>query len=213
MEYSWAKSGHIQVPNLSKDFFLVQFSAVEDYHRVAFSGPWKIYDYYITVAPWTPEFNEEEPIQKIITWVLLSKLPIHFFNNTTVNRIGNQIDRTIQMDLATSEGARTRWVCVEVDLSKTLLGKYMIRVRVLIRAKNPPTKIPIFLLGSYPAYSLGGKYSGGLRCRFLEGQWSINHKVTVAQVSYQARAERSWEEGSTIQSKRTRRQIRGECNG
>ncbi|CAN1811454.1 hypothetical protein LINPERHAP1_LOCUS26225 [Linum perenne] len=45
-----------------------------------------------------------------------------------VNRIGNHIGRTIRMDLATTEGARARYarVCVEIDLSKPLLGKYMI---------------------------------------------------------------------------------------
>ncbi|CAN1149571.1 hypothetical protein LINPERHAP2_LOCUS17092 [Linum perenne] len=68
----------------------------------------------------------------MLTWVRLPKLSIHFFNHTTVNKIGNHIDRTIQMDLATSEGARARYarVCVEVDLAKPLLGKYMIGERV-----------------------------------------------------------------------------------
>ncbi|CAN1188710.1 hypothetical protein LINPERHAP2_LOCUS39492 [Linum perenne] len=92
------------------------------------SGPWKIFDYYITVARWSLAFNEDEPLGKVLTWVQLPKLPIHFFIHTTVNRIGNHIGRTIQMDLATSEGARARYarVCVEVDLAKPLLGKYMI---------------------------------------------------------------------------------------
>ncbi|CAN1821684.1 hypothetical protein LINPERHAP1_LOCUS29622 [Linum perenne] len=50
-----------------------------------------------------------------------------------VNRIGNHMSKTIRMDLATSEGARGRYarVCVEVDLSKPLLGKYKIGDRVL----------------------------------------------------------------------------------
>ncbi|CAN1812761.1 hypothetical protein LINPERHAP1_LOCUS26628 [Linum perenne] len=91
-----------------------------------------MFDYYITVARWTPEFNEDEPVRLILTWVRLPKLPIHFFNQTAVTRIGNQIGRTVRLDLATAEGARARYarVCVEVDLSKPLLGKYMIGDRV-----------------------------------------------------------------------------------
>ncbi|CAN1187525.1 hypothetical protein LINPERHAP2_LOCUS38780 [Linum perenne] len=87
----------------------------------------------LTVAMWTPKFNEEEPIRTILTWVRLPKLPIHFFNRTAVNRIGNHIGKTVRMDLATSEGARARYarVCVEIDISKPLLGKYMIGGRVL----------------------------------------------------------------------------------
>ncbi|CAN1311982.1 hypothetical protein LINPERPRIM_LOCUS28526 [Linum perenne] len=48
-----------------------------------------------------------------------------------VSRIGNAIGRTVRLDLATSEGARARYarVCVEVDLTKPLLGKYMIEDR------------------------------------------------------------------------------------
>ncbi|CAN1127063.1 hypothetical protein LINPERHAP2_LOCUS3799 [Linum perenne] len=49
-------------------------------------------------------------------------------------RIGNHIGRTIRLDLATAEGARARYarVCVEVDLSQPLLGKYVIEDRVFL---------------------------------------------------------------------------------
>ncbi|CAN1750614.1 hypothetical protein LINPERHAP1_LOCUS4098, partial [Linum perenne] len=132
LEYLWAKGGRIQVSDLSNDFFLVRFSDADDYHRAALKGPWKMYDYYITVARWSPSFNEEEPIRTILTWVRLPKLPIHYFNHTAVNRIGNHIEKTVRLDLATSEGARARYarVCVEIDLTKPLLGKYMIGDRV-----------------------------------------------------------------------------------
>ncbi|CAN1789719.1 hypothetical protein LINPERHAP1_LOCUS18572 [Linum perenne] len=48
-----------------------------------------------------------------------------------VTRIGNFIGKTVRLDLATSEGARARYarVCVEVDISKPLLGKFMIDER------------------------------------------------------------------------------------
>ncbi|CAN1800486.1 hypothetical protein LINPERHAP1_LOCUS22551 [Linum perenne] len=48
-----------------------------------------------------------------------------------VERIGNHIGKTIHLDLATEEGARARYarVCVEVDLARPLLGKYIIEDR------------------------------------------------------------------------------------
>ncbi|CAN1816323.1 hypothetical protein LINPERHAP1_LOCUS27738 [Linum perenne] len=51
-----------------------------------------------------------------------------------VTRIGNCIGRTVQLDLATAEGARARYarVCVEIDLTKPLLGKYSIEGRILL---------------------------------------------------------------------------------
>ncbi|CAN1728908.1 hypothetical protein LINPERHAP1_LOCUS429 [Linum perenne] len=50
-----------------------------------------------------------------------------------VKRIGDHIGRTVRLDLATAEGARARYarVCVEVDLSKPLLGKYMVDDKTL----------------------------------------------------------------------------------
>ncbi|CAN1218810.1 hypothetical protein LINPERPRIM_LOCUS1435 [Linum perenne] len=131
LETLWAKNGSIQVSDIANSFFLVRFANPDDYHHAAFNGPWKIYDYYFSVGRWTPEFNEEEPIRTVLTWVRLPKLPIHFFNQLAITRIGNCIGRTVKLDLATAEGARARYarVCVEVDLSKPLLGKYMIENR------------------------------------------------------------------------------------
>ncbi|CAN1810420.1 hypothetical protein LINPERHAP1_LOCUS25900 [Linum perenne] len=132
LEYLWAKSGSIQVSDLANNFYLVRFASQEDYSLAAFKGPWKIYDYYFSVSQWSPSFDEEAPIQSILTWVRLPKLPIHYFNELAVSRIGNCIGRTIRLDLATAEGTRGRYarVCVEVDLTKPLLGKYIIEDRV-----------------------------------------------------------------------------------
>ncbi|CAN1819269.1 hypothetical protein LINPERHAP1_LOCUS28665 [Linum perenne] len=132
LEALWARAGHIQVSDLSNAAFLVRFSDEEDYKRASFGGPWKIYDYYLTVTRWSPDFDEEDPIKKILSWVRLPKLPIHLFNPLVVERIGNHIGRTVRLDLATKEGARARYarVCVEIDLSKPLLGKYIIDNRV-----------------------------------------------------------------------------------
>ncbi|CAN1131082.1 hypothetical protein LINPERHAP2_LOCUS6195 [Linum perenne] len=133
LETLWAKNGVIQVSDVANSFFLVRFTDEEDYKRAAFGGPWKIYDYYLSVARWTPTFNEEEPLKTILTWVCLPRLPIHFFNKLAVSRIGNYIGKTVKIDLATSEGARARYarVCVEVDVSKPLLCKYTIDNRTL----------------------------------------------------------------------------------
>ncbi|CAN1788457.1 hypothetical protein LINPERHAP1_LOCUS18057 [Linum perenne] len=118
---------------MANDFFLVRFSDADDYQLAAFDGPWKIFDYYILVSRWSPLFNENEPVRKILTWIHLPKLPIHYFNQLAVTRIGNYIGKTVRLDLATAEGARARYarVCVEVDLTKPLLGKYIIDDRVL----------------------------------------------------------------------------------
>ncbi|CAN1336836.1 hypothetical protein LINPERPRIM_LOCUS37328, partial [Linum perenne] len=134
LEYRWAKARRIQVSDLANNFYMVRFSEEDDYQHALFDGPWKFFDYYITVACWSPDFNEDAPIQKIMTWVKLPKLPIQFFNQLAVERSGNHIGRTVRLDLATTEGSRARYarVCVEVDLSRPLLGKYVIEDKVFL---------------------------------------------------------------------------------
>ncbi|CAN1133025.1 hypothetical protein LINPERPRIM_LOCUS30421 [Linum perenne] len=125
---------------MSNAIYLICFSDVDDYNHAAFGWPWKIYDYYITVARWSPKFNEEEPISKILMWVRLPKLPIHYSNKLTINRIGNHIGKTVRLDLATAERASACYarVCVEVDLSKPLLGKYVIYNHVFLHRVREP---------------------------------------------------------------------------
>ncbi|CAN1837718.1 hypothetical protein LINPERHAP1_LOCUS35180 [Linum perenne] len=79
LEALWARNGNIQVSDVANSFFLVRFADPEDYRRAAFEGPWKMFDFYFSVARWTPSFNEEEPLKTILTWVRLPKFPIHFF--------------------------------------------------------------------------------------------------------------------------------------
>ncbi|CAN1179462.1 hypothetical protein LINPERHAP2_LOCUS34205, partial [Linum perenne] len=89
-------------------------------------------DYYISVSQWSPSFDEDAQIKSIRTWVRLPKLLIHYFNKVAVSRIGNSIGKIVRLDLATAEGSRGRYarVCVEVDVTKPLLGKYMIEDKV-----------------------------------------------------------------------------------
>ncbi|CAN1126647.1 hypothetical protein LINPERPRIM_LOCUS5847 [Linum perenne] len=127
LETLWAKNENIQVFDVANSFFLVCFANSEDYHHASFGGPWKLFDFYFSVARWTPSLNEEEPLKTILTWVRLPKLPIHYFNHLGVTNIG----KTIILDLETSEGPKAQYVrvCVEVDISIPLVGKYMIENR------------------------------------------------------------------------------------
>ncbi|CAN1292675.1 hypothetical protein LINPERPRIM_LOCUS21682, partial [Linum perenne] len=67
LESLWAKHGQIQVLDLSNACFAIRFSNKGDYSRAAFEGPWKIFDYYITVSTWSLNFKVYESIRKILT--------------------------------------------------------------------------------------------------------------------------------------------------
>ncbi|RYR46613.1 hypothetical protein Ahy_A07g032359 [Arachis hypogaea] len=47
----------IDVIDLGNDFYLVKFYAQEDLDHALLDGPWKIYDHYLAVRLWEPNFN------------------------------------------------------------------------------------------------------------------------------------------------------------
>ncbi|CAN1324225.1 hypothetical protein LINPERPRIM_LOCUS33023, partial [Linum perenne] len=47
---------------------------------------------------------EEDPFKTTLTWVLLPILPIHYFNNLVVTRIGNHIGQIVRLYLDTTRG-------------------------------------------------------------------------------------------------------------
>ncbi|CAN1157636.1 hypothetical protein LINPERHAP2_LOCUS21666 [Linum perenne] len=104
LESLWAKHGQIQVSDLSNAFFAVRFSNKDDYSRAVFEGSWKIFDYYITVLPWSTDFKVYEPIRRILTWIRLPDLPLHFFNRLAVSRTGSYVGKTFRVDMATADG-------------------------------------------------------------------------------------------------------------
>ncbi|CAN0918671.1 hypothetical protein LINGRAHAP2_LOCUS31003 [Linum grandiflorum] len=111
---------------MSNCCYAVRFSSKEDYLKAAFGGPWKIFDYYIVVSIWTPDFNVNQPIRKILTWIQLLDLPLHYFNDLAVSRIAGYVGTAVRVDVATANGECARYAraCVEIDLSRPLLRKY-----------------------------------------------------------------------------------------
>ncbi|CAN1131199.1 hypothetical protein LINPERHAP1_LOCUS10240 [Linum perenne] len=67
-----------------------------------------------------------------------------------VGRIGDYIGKTVRLDLATKDGSQARYarVCVEVDLSRPLFGKYVIDDRVL-RVEYESLENLCFFCGTY----------------------------------------------------------------
>ena len=53
----WKPKGRLDCMDLSKDFFLVKFSAMEDYDLVLDEGPWFIGEHFLSIRPWVPNFR------------------------------------------------------------------------------------------------------------------------------------------------------------
>jgi hypothetical protein len=127
----WVRQGVISIIiDLSHDYFLVHFTSKGDQYRALTEGPWMIYDHYLSVSKWSPDFNPaKNKIEKMAVWVRFSGLPIEYYDKKILNGIGNRIGKTVKVDKNTllQEHGKYACLCVEVDLTKPLLAMFTIK--------------------------------------------------------------------------------------
>jgi hypothetical protein len=132
LKQMWVRAGIITIVDLGNDYFLVTLSSKEDQQRALSNGPWLIYDHYLTVRGWSPNFNPHiNHLTKVNVWVRFSGLPIEYYDAKLLTSIGNRIGRTIKVDKNTLQQERGKYarLCVEVDLSQPLLAMFSIKDR------------------------------------------------------------------------------------
>ncbi|CAN1151187.1 hypothetical protein LINPERHAP2_LOCUS18034 [Linum perenne] len=123
----WAVRGQVRITDMGAGFFTARFDSSEDYRRALLEGPWKIGEHYIVPRLWQEGFDPcTDTLSHTLVWVRLPGLPLEFFTETFLRRIGDKIGQLVRIDpttLAMERGNYAR-ICVRVDLSKKLLSKY-----------------------------------------------------------------------------------------
>lgn len=122
----WQKRGTMELIDLSNDFYLTKFSAKEDFLDVLKGGPWMVADHLVSLAKWHPNFDPfDVQMTKITAWVRFTGIPIEYFNGAALMKLGNLVGRALYVDNTTLNATRGKYAraCVELDLSKPLLGE------------------------------------------------------------------------------------------
>ena len=125
----WKPKGRIDCVDLSKDFFLVKFSAMEDYDLVLDKGPWFVGEHFLSIRPWVPNFRPcSTDVSSIAVWVRLNDLPIEYYQMEALKEIGGTIGKVLRIDTHTALEARGRYarICVQIDVEKPLITALLI---------------------------------------------------------------------------------------
>ena len=115
---------------LDDDFFLVKFSVVDDYEYAMLRGPWMIFNHYLTVRQWHPNFDpNQSSLQSLLVWVRIPYLSIEYFNYKFLMTVGSKIGKPVHIDDAVSTVSRGHYarICVEIDLLKPMVTKFKLR--------------------------------------------------------------------------------------
>jgi hypothetical protein len=122
----------INIIDLGNDYYLVAFTHEEDKNAAMSDGPWFIYDHYLTVREWSPNFHPaSDTIKSVAVWIRVSGLPIEYYDTKVLNFIGNRVGKTVKVDKNTLQQERGKYarLCVEVNLTKPLLAMFSIKGR------------------------------------------------------------------------------------
>ncbi|KAK2661696.1 hypothetical protein Ddye_000270 [Dipteronia dyeriana] len=106
----------------------------DDLDYVLTSGPWVIANKYLVTQRWRPNFVPgEDTIQSMPIWVRLSKLLMEWMDFDLLWSIGGMFGRMCKVDSITMNLAEGRFarICVEIDISKPLLGSLSIDDRII----------------------------------------------------------------------------------
>ncbi|CAN1759595.1 hypothetical protein LINPERHAP1_LOCUS7200 [Linum perenne] len=113
----WAVRGQVRITDMGAGFFTARFDSSEDYRRALMEGPWKIGEHYIVPRLWQEGFDPcTDTLSHTLVWVRLPGLPLEFFTETFLRRIGDKIGQLVRIDpttLAMERGNYAR-ICLHV---------------------------------------------------------------------------------------------------
>ncbi|XP_019160909.1 PREDICTED: uncharacterized protein LOC109157461 [Ipomoea nil] len=119
----------MELIDLEHNYFLAHFELQRDYDIARCEGSWVIQDHYLVVQQWKPNFRPQtNKTQKICVWVRLPDIPIEYFDEETLIKLGDKIGKTIKIDDTTCLASRGKFarICLEIDIIKQLLAKFTI---------------------------------------------------------------------------------------
>lgn len=135
LKAKWSWKGEITLTDVGHAYYVVRFSNLDDYDFVLTQGPWMIGESYLTIRRWVPNFiADEAPIKTLTAWVRIPHLSVEYFDKQILHKIGSKIGKVIKIDRNTESMDRGPYVrfCIEVDLSKPLLSKFVLNKRTWI---------------------------------------------------------------------------------
>jgi hypothetical protein len=119
----WNPTGSLECIDLGHDFFLVRFEKPEDFQFVLRYGPWFVGNHFLAIRKWEPNFRASSAsLSSVAVWVRIPGLPIEYYDQEALLRLGRLIGPVLRVDAHTYMGSRGRFarICVQVNLDKPL---------------------------------------------------------------------------------------------
>ncbi|MBA0739954.1 hypothetical protein Gogos_013179 [Gossypium gossypioides] len=125
----WRPNQPFPLMDIENSYYLAKFENPGDFERVLSQGPWIVYGQYLTVQPWSIDFNPSQPFSNMVmAWIRQPGLPRHMYKRKILWEIEGMIGRVAKLDFNTNNGVRGRFtrMALYVNLGKALISQVLI---------------------------------------------------------------------------------------
>lgn len=122
----WKLSGGFELMDVDHGYYMVKFDLEEDREKVIGGGPWMIFDHYLAVSKWSPDFvSTTAKVEKTLVWIRFPGMNLVYYDESLLLAMASVVGKPIKVDEHTLRIERGRFarVCVEIDLNQPVVGK------------------------------------------------------------------------------------------
>jgi hypothetical protein len=115
--------------DVDQGFYMVKCNLLADREKIMSEGPWMIFDHYLAVAQWSPVFaSPTAQVEKTLVWIRFPGLNLLFYDESFLLALTSTIGTPVKVNTNTLnvESGRFARICVEIDLTKPVVGKVWI---------------------------------------------------------------------------------------
>ncbi|KAG8368960.1 hypothetical protein BUALT_Bualt15G0100600 [Buddleja alternifolia] len=119
----WKLGGRFDIIDLGFGCYIMKLEDRSKMDNILTRGPWMVYNYYLGVRKWTPEFRAStDKTLTAITWARVPEVPVEYLKPDILYCIAKSIGILIKVDHNSFSALREKYarVCVQVDLDKPL---------------------------------------------------------------------------------------------
>lgn len=133
LEMMWKIEHNFSLTDLPNGFFIAEFTHRSDCDTALFNGHWMIFDHYLHVQQWVPNFTENDAqINFLPVWVRFPILPVEYYSTHWHVRAEKQTGKMLKVVDTTFNVSREKYarVCVEIDLTKPFMTGYRLKKKL-----------------------------------------------------------------------------------
>lgn len=107
LKAAWKLTGGFDLMDIGHGFFMVKFDLAADRDTVINGGPWMLFDHYLAVRPWVPDFVASEvKIDKTMVWIRFPCLGMEYYDESVLMALAAAVGKPVRVDIRTVEATR-----------------------------------------------------------------------------------------------------------